>query len=156
MYYFILFFLPIKSITTIARERKLQKMPICACGNRDLAIVTSWSDRNPRRRFWSCIRNERMCDWIGWFDEPMCPRSVEVIPGLIRSMNKLQESLQRATLQARMYKLIILFSWGLFAIHYLKHSWSCLWMWCLNARSSVVVIGLMYWWSYFESEDRKL
>nr|KAJ0201363.1 hypothetical protein LSAT_V11C600308800 [Lactuca sativa] len=91
-------------------------MPICACGNRDLAIVTSWSDRNPGRRFWSCLRNERR-----WFDESMCPRSVEVIPGLIRSMNKLQESLQQATLQARMYKLIILFSWGLFAIHYLKH-----------------------------------
>ncbi|CAI9279395.1 unnamed protein product [Lactuca saligna] len=102
------------------RERKLWKMPICACGNRDLAIVTSWSDLNPRRRFWSCLRNERRCGWIGWFDEPMCPRSVEVMPGLIRSMNKLQESLQQATLQARMYKLFILFSWGLFAIHYLK------------------------------------
>ncbi|CAI9285419.1 unnamed protein product [Lactuca saligna] len=101
-------------------------MPICACGNCDLAIVTSWSDRNPGRRFWSCLRNERRCGWIGWFDEPMCLRSVEVIPGLIRSMNKLQESLQQATLQARMYKLIILFSWGLFAIHYLKHGRSCL------------------------------
>ncbi|CAI9290670.1 unnamed protein product [Lactuca saligna] len=96
-------------------------MLICACGNRDLAIVTSWSDRNLGRQFWSCLRNERRCGWSGWFDEPMCHRSVEVIPRLIRSMNKLQESLQQATLQARMYKLIILFSWALFSTHYLKH-----------------------------------
>mgnify|MGYP001548963264 CR=1 FL=1 len=123
----------------------------------------SWSSHRhflvrsqPWNAILSCLRNERRCGGIGWFDEPMCLRSVEVIPGLIRSMNKLQESLQQATLQARMYKLIILFSWGLFAIHYLKHGRSCLWMWCLNARSSAVVIGLMYWWSYFDSDDRKL
>lgn len=40
-----------------------------------------------------------------------CPRSVEVIPRLHRSMNKLQQSLQEAVMQARMYKFILFVGW---------------------------------------------
>ncbi|KAL3619946.1 hypothetical protein CASFOL_034858 [Castilleja foliolosa] len=45
----------------------------CHCGIQ-LELVTSWTDDNPGR----------------WFDEEMCSRSKEVIPGLLRKTNKLE------------------------------------------------------------------
>ncbi|KAL3647991.1 hypothetical protein CASFOL_008959 [Castilleja foliolosa] len=55
----------------------------CHCGIQ-LQFVTSWTDDNPGRRFQACP-NYKL-----WFDEEMCSRSKEVIPGLLRKTNKLE------------------------------------------------------------------
>ncbi|GJZ68739.1 hypothetical protein Tco_0632289 [Tanacetum coccineum] len=65
----------------------------CACGL-EAVIRTSWTNRNPGSRFYGCptllsmIRSKNM-----WYDPPMCQRSVQIIPGLLRSRNELEEIL---------------------------------------------------------------
>ncbi|CAI9268611.1 unnamed protein product [Lactuca saligna] len=53
------------------------------CFYRKWTIVqTSWTDNNPQRRFWGCSDP---------YDEPMCARSKAIIPGLLRTINKLRK-----------------------------------------------------------------
>ncbi|KAL3623450.1 hypothetical protein CASFOL_032266 [Castilleja foliolosa] len=63
----------------------------CHCGIQ-LELVTSWTDDNPGRRFQACpnYKMPSSCGFFRWFDEEMCSRSKEVIPGLLRKTNKLE------------------------------------------------------------------
>ncbi|KAL3655204.1 hypothetical protein CASFOL_000990 [Castilleja foliolosa] len=63
----------------------------CHCGIQ-LELVTSWIDDNPGRRFQACpnYKMPSCCGFFRWFDEEMCSRSKEVIPGLLRKTNKLE------------------------------------------------------------------
>ncbi|GJS37276.1 hypothetical protein Tco_0535658 [Tanacetum coccineum] len=57
-------------------------------------IRTSWTNRNPSRRFYGCPTLSPTCvNFIRWFDPPMCQRYVQIIPGLLRTRNKLEEIL---------------------------------------------------------------
>ena len=69
---------------------------------------------------------------LDWYDPPMCERAVQIIPGLLRSMNQLQERCDQ--LQARVneeaikvqrLKWILGFSWFLFVAYFIKNS-NCL------------------------------
>ncbi|GJR33302.1 hypothetical protein Tco_0822931 [Tanacetum coccineum] len=65
----------------------------CACGLEGV-IRTSWTNRNPRRRFYGCPTLSPTCvNFLGWYDPPMCQRSVQIISGLLRSRNELEEIL---------------------------------------------------------------
>ncbi|GKC61195.1 hypothetical protein Tco_1088793, partial [Tanacetum coccineum] len=46
-----------------------------------------------------------------WYDPPMCQRSVQIIPGLLRSRNELEEIL--ATVEEKQSKLLkfLIISW---------------------------------------------
>ncbi|PWA49795.1 hypothetical protein CTI12_AA478310 [Artemisia annua] len=68
----------------------------CPNCNAQSVIRTSWTTINPRRRFYCCSGS---CGIINWYDPPMCPRAVQIIPDLLRSMNELQERCNE--LQAR-------------------------------------------------------
>ncbi|GJZ18423.1 hypothetical protein Tco_0554546 [Tanacetum coccineum] len=59
----------------------------CLNCNAHSVIRTSWTAINPRRRFY-CFSGS--CCIIDWYDQPMCPRVVQIIPRLLRSMNELQ------------------------------------------------------------------
>ncbi|GJT16774.1 hypothetical protein Tco_0875480 [Tanacetum coccineum] len=65
----------------------------CACVL-EAVIRTSWTNRNPGRRLYGCptlvnmIRSKNM-----WYDPPMCQRYVQIILGLLRSRNELEEIL---------------------------------------------------------------
>ncbi|CAL5437123.1 unnamed protein product [Camellia sinensis] len=61
------------------------------CGRRRL-IQTSWTDANPGRRFLSCPTNS--CNQFTWVDPPMCSRAMQIIPGLLKKVNKLEARLQ--------------------------------------------------------------
>ncbi|KAL3632678.1 hypothetical protein CASFOL_025662 [Castilleja foliolosa] len=63
----------------------------CHCGIQ-LELVTSWTDDNPGRHFQACpnYKMPSCCGFFRWFDEEMCSRSKEVIPGLLRKTNKLE------------------------------------------------------------------
>ncbi|KAL3621602.1 hypothetical protein CASFOL_036514 [Castilleja foliolosa] len=63
----------------------------CHCGIQ-LELVTSWTDDNTGRRFQAChsYKMPLCCGFFRCFDEEMCARSKEVIPGLLRKTNKLE------------------------------------------------------------------
>lgn len=63
---------------------------ICNCGI-TLPLKTSWTDQNPGRRWWGC----NTCRFFEWFDPEMCPRSTSLIPGILRSKNKVEEENKR-------------------------------------------------------------
>ncbi|GJZ64355.1 zinc finger, GRF-type containing protein [Tanacetum coccineum] len=67
-------------------------MVICGCGNED-KIKTSWTDRNLGRRFYGCRMEATNCGFFGWVDPPMCERSLDVIPRLLKAKNVLEEDL---------------------------------------------------------------
>ncbi|PWA20742.1 zinc finger, GRF-type [Artemisia annua] len=68
-------------------------MVTCFCGTQT-RVRTSWTNVNPGRRFHSCSEIFGTdCGFFDWLDPPMCAWSVQIIPGLLRSRNQLQESL---------------------------------------------------------------
>ncbi|PWA46012.1 zinc finger, GRF-type [Artemisia annua] len=69
---------------------------ICECG-KTATIKTSWTNRNSGRRFYYCPA----CGFIGWIDPPMCYRVVDVIPGILRARNELEEDLEEQFLLMR-------------------------------------------------------
>ncbi|KAL4556154.1 hypothetical protein LXL04_038797 [Taraxacum kok-saghyz] len=77
----------------------------------EFMILTSWSDLNPGRRFWSCGKKGSRCRFIGWYDPPMCARAVSIIPGLLRSMNRGQESIKQMQIELRKMKWMLILSW---------------------------------------------
>ncbi|GJY09917.1 hypothetical protein Tco_0378102 [Tanacetum coccineum] len=82
-------------------------MAFCSCG-RQAVIKTSWSDGHPGRRFYGCIKQGPCCRWIGWVDPPMCSRSIQIIPGLLRARNRHDASIQELTNEvAKLLKICI-------------------------------------------------
>ncbi|KAK1419395.1 hypothetical protein QVD17_28562 [Tagetes erecta] len=77
----------------------------CSCGYGSI-IRTSWTRVNPGRRFHCCIKE---CGFVAWCDPPMCRRAVEVIPGLLRSINDAQN-------QNRRLKILLIGSWLCFVL----------------------------------------
>nr|GEX96568.1 hypothetical protein [Tanacetum cinerariifolium] len=47
---------------------------------------TSWTNRNPGRRFYSCHTLSPTCvNFLMWYDPPMCQRSIQIFPRLLRN-----------------------------------------------------------------------
>ncbi|GJY61438.1 hypothetical protein Tco_0462095, partial [Tanacetum coccineum] len=63
-------------------QTKLEKMVICGCG-KQACIQTSRTDRKPDRRFYYCLT----------LLPPMCHRALDVIHGLLRASNGLEDDL---------------------------------------------------------------
>ncbi|GJY59423.1 hypothetical protein Tco_0459315 [Tanacetum coccineum] len=87
-------------------------------------IRTSWTSVNPGRRFYCCPGTHGIIDW---YDDPMCPRAVQIIPGLLRNINTLQASYE--DLQSKMFeqanetrkwKWILAISWFVFVGYFIK------------------------------------
>uniref|UniRef100_A0A5B7ACY3 GRF-type domain-containing protein n=1 Tax=Davidia involucrata TaxID=16924 RepID=A0A5B7ACY3_DAVIN len=68
----------------------------CHCGKRAI-IRTSWTDLNPGRRFHGCEKSgdHSGCGFFNWYDPPICNRARQVIPGLLRSMTRLEIEVSR-------------------------------------------------------------
>ncbi|GJX87321.1 hypothetical protein Tco_0339335 [Tanacetum coccineum] len=65
----------------------------CACGL-EAVIMTSWTNRNLGCRFYGCPTLSPTCvNFLRWYNPPMFQRSVQIIPGLLRSRNELEEIL---------------------------------------------------------------
>ncbi|KAL3625367.1 hypothetical protein CASFOL_030821 [Castilleja foliolosa] len=63
----------------------------CRCGN-ELPLKTSGTKSNPGRRYWACPNygTGQYCGVFKWLDNEMCPRSKQIIPGLLAKINKLE------------------------------------------------------------------
>ncbi|PWA59844.1 zinc finger, GRF-type [Artemisia annua] len=65
------------------------------CGFSNVATIkTSLTDRNPGRRFFCCPNVCSNCRTFRWIDPPMCQRAMEIIPGLLRARNALEEDIE--------------------------------------------------------------
>jgi len=66
-----------------------------------LQMQTSWSDRNPGRRFWSCPHYEAMnCNFFRWRDkERVDERSRFILPKLVNRIKELEEKYERVKMQ---------------------------------------------------------
>ncbi|KAL0431271.1 UNVERIFIED_CONTAM: hypothetical protein Sradi_0753100 [Sesamum radiatum] len=75
---------------------------VCNCGLQ-VVIRTAWTTANPGKRFCGCPgTNGSYCRTFAWVDPPMCQRSKEVIPGLLKRLSRsdalIEELNQRITL----------------------------------------------------------
>ncbi|GKE43986.1 hypothetical protein Tco_1471270 [Tanacetum coccineum] len=65
----------------------------CSCGLQAV-IRKSWTNRNPGRWFHGCPTFSPTCiNLLWWFDPPMFQMTVQIILGLLRSRNDLEEIL---------------------------------------------------------------
>ncbi|KAF7146750.1 hypothetical protein RHSIM_Rhsim04G0160000 [Rhododendron simsii] len=48
---------------------------------------------NPGRRFVACPNKK--CNDFEWLDPPMCKRSMQIIPGLLKMRTKMEEEISR-------------------------------------------------------------
>ncbi|KAK6775791.1 hypothetical protein RDI58_026792 [Solanum bulbocastanum] len=64
-------------------------------------MQTSWSDRNPGRRFWSCPHYEATnCNFFRWRDkERVDERSRFILPKLVNRIKELAENYERVKMQ---------------------------------------------------------
>ncbi|KAL8206225.1 hypothetical protein R6Q57_009776 [Mikania cordata] len=85
-------------------------MAFCACGKQAI-IRTSWTSKNPGRRFFSCQEQGCNTGFIGWFDPPMSDRSIDIIPGLLKSKNDLHIQLKTSVAESKSLKKKLIFSW---------------------------------------------
>ena len=92
----------------------VRRCPICQA---PAIIKTSWTPANPGRRFYCCSMS---CGFITWYDPEMCPRSTQIIPRLLNSMNNLQATVNQQAIQARRLKFILVVSWFLFVVYLMK------------------------------------
>nr|GEU41566.1 hypothetical protein [Tanacetum cinerariifolium] len=65
-------------------------MVVCTCGE-DVMVRMTWTNRNSRRRFCAYLTYGKNCPFHGWVDPPMCPYVVDVILGLLRSRNQMED-----------------------------------------------------------------
>ncbi|GJY65347.1 zinc finger, GRF-type containing protein [Tanacetum coccineum] len=87
----------------------------CFC-QRPAVNRTSWTQNHPGRRFWACSRIVTDCGFFRWIDPPMCARSVQIIPGLLRSMNDHQERVNAMAAANARLKICLVCSWMLFLL----------------------------------------
>ncbi|KAI8020251.1 DNA topoisomerase 3-alpha [Camellia lanceoleosa] len=78
------------------------------CGRRRV-IQTSWTDANSGRMFLSCLSNG--CNQFTWVDPLMCSRAVQIIPGLLKKVNKLEARLQTRNERERKLWICLAASW---------------------------------------------
>ncbi|KAK6148207.1 hypothetical protein DH2020_019119 [Rehmannia glutinosa] len=62
---------------------------LCHCG-RNSIVKTSWTNLNPGRRYKACTKFREVggCHYFSWIDSPMCSRAQQIIPGLLKRINK--------------------------------------------------------------------
>ncbi|GJS37805.1 reverse transcriptase domain-containing protein [Tanacetum coccineum] len=91
----------------------------CACGL-EAVIRTSWTNRNLGRRFYGCPTLSPTCvNFLKWYDPPMYQRSVQIIPGLLRSRNELEEIL--AMVEEKRRKLEVAFLLDVLSRKWISH-----------------------------------
>ncbi|GER38052.1 GRF zinc finger family protein [Striga asiatica] len=69
---------------------------LCDC-DKVARLQTAWTPANAGRRYFDCA--EKACRFWNWFDPPMCARSKEIIPGLLRKINRLEAETNRHSVE---------------------------------------------------------
>nr|GEW11664.1 hypothetical protein [Tanacetum cinerariifolium] len=99
------------------------------CGSSS-TIRTSGTSINHVRRY-SCAKRGLNCGTIDWYDPSMCERAMQIILGLLNSMNNLQDQVHQGlnsmnNLQAQLHdksveagrvKKMLVLSWSFFVVY---------------------------------------
>ncbi|GJU26572.1 zinc finger, GRF-type containing protein [Tanacetum coccineum] len=89
----------------------------CSC-RLEAVIRTSWNNQNPGPSFYGCPTLSPTCvNFLQWFDPPMCQRSVQIIPSLLRSRNELEEILPMVEEKRLKLMKYLIISWVLFGFY---------------------------------------
>ncbi|CAH9069248.1 unnamed protein product [Cuscuta europaea] len=77
----------------------------CHCGH-ELKLLTTWSSENPGRGFFQCPNYERHggCNFMEWFDPPMCQRAKRIIPELLKRINRQDEEIRSLEMKLKTIK----------------------------------------------------
>ncbi|KAL8193322.1 hypothetical protein R6Q57_026903 [Mikania cordata] len=92
------------------------QLVMCLCGS-STSCTTSWTRRNPGRRFYCCKKKGKGCGFVAWADPPIYPRSMEVIPGLLSRCNKYEEIAKSRAKENLKLKVLLGCSWFLFVMY---------------------------------------
>ncbi|XP_062109439.1 uncharacterized protein LOC133820854 [Humulus lupulus] len=79
----------------------MRNQTCCCQPPKAMVVRTSWTTKNPGRRFASCINYKNggcsYFDWVDpptdWVDPPICAQSNMVIPRLIRRISRLEDEI---------------------------------------------------------------
>ncbi|GKA91934.1 hypothetical protein Tco_0813859 [Tanacetum coccineum] len=83
----------------------------------EAVIRTSWTNRNPGHRFYGCPTLSPTCvNFLRWFDPPMCQKSIQIIPGLLKSRNELKEILVMVEEKRLKLMKFLIISWVVFRV----------------------------------------
>ncbi|KAL8040561.1 hypothetical protein ABFX02_10G106700 [Erythranthe guttata] len=84
----------------------------CFCGNM-LVQRTSWTERNPGRRYNTCIKYKEPsgCNFFAWIDPPMGYRATHIIPGLLRRVNGYEVEIARRRSREKKLWILLVCSW---------------------------------------------
>ncbi|KAG8369938.1 hypothetical protein BUALT_Bualt14G0065300 [Buddleja alternifolia] len=64
------------------------------------------------------------CGFFSWLDPPMCERSKNVIPGLLRSIRSMEEAERKANKRERKLRFLLIASWVMFTVLWIATSGS--------------------------------
>ncbi|GFP80426.1 hypothetical protein PHJA_000186000 [Phtheirospermum japonicum] len=76
----------------------------CHCdGEKTLNLKTSWTKRNPGRRYWACPKygTNGYCGIFIWLDGEMCERSKQIIPGLLKKIDKFEDEINECKINEK-------------------------------------------------------
>nr|GEV03655.1 hypothetical protein [Tanacetum cinerariifolium] len=89
----------------------------CAYGL-EAMIRTPWSNQNPGHRFYGCPTFSPTCvNFLRWFDPSTCQRSIQIIPGLLRSRNELEEIIAMVEEKQRKLLKFLIINWIVFGFY---------------------------------------
>nr|XP_027118150.1 uncharacterized protein LOC113735331 [Coffea arabica] len=82
---------------------------LCGCELRQ-KMATYWRDDNPGRRFYGCSRWPRpdRCKYFEWHDEPICTRERIIISGLLRRVNRMEETIAKSRRREKILIVVII------------------------------------------------
>ncbi|GER52414.1 GRF zinc finger containing protein, partial [Striga asiatica] len=79
---------------------------LCHCGK-------NASEENCGWRYAACPRFRKSggCTYYLWIDPPMCTRARQILPGLLKKNEKLEDELKRKRFSERCMWLVLVLSW---------------------------------------------
>ncbi|KAH7847377.1 hypothetical protein Vadar_025398 [Vaccinium darrowii] len=82
---------------------------VCILCGKVRVVQTSWTDTNPGRRFVSCSHECRA--GFKWVDPPMCHRSTQIIPGLLRRINRMRREVEEWKAAEMKMRMLLIGTW---------------------------------------------
>ncbi|GER43889.1 GRF zinc finger containing protein [Striga asiatica] len=85
---------------------------LCRCG-KNAVRKTSWSEENCGRRYGASPRFRKSggCTYYLWIDPSMCTGARQIIPGLLKKNEKLEDELKSKRFRERCMWLVLVLSW---------------------------------------------
>ncbi|WOH15035.1 hypothetical protein DCAR_0934568 [Daucus carota subsp. sativus] len=80
-------------------------LSLCLCGLSPV-LRTSWTDANPGRRFWGC--SQRGCNFHLWHDPAVGDRAKNIIPGLLKRIQRLEDEIKRCRKKEKMLQSMLI------------------------------------------------